>query len=48
MTLRFPSEPSDPVTMYLYLVTDWTGTPTNRQLEEHSTKGWYDLGILMT
>jgi 8-oxo-dGTP diphosphatase len=41
--IAFPSEPDNPVTVYLYLVTDWTGTPTNRQLEEHSTIGWFSL-----
>jgi mutator protein MutT len=41
--ISFPSEPSNQVTVYLYLVTDWTGTPTNRQLEEHSTIGWFSL-----
>ena len=41
--ISFPSEPSDPVTLYLYLVTDWEGTPTNRQLEEHSEIGWFSL-----
>lgn len=39
----FPNKTSDPVTVYLYLVTDWTGTPTNRQLEEHSTIEWFSL-----
>jgi len=42
-TESFPSEPPDQVTMYLYLVTDWIGTPTNRQLEEHSTIDWFSL-----
>ena len=37
------NEGSDPLTIHLYLVTDWTGTPTNRQLEEHSTIGWFSL-----
>lgn len=41
--ISFPSEPSDQVTLYLYLVTDWDGTPTNRQLEEHSTIDWFSL-----
>ena len=41
--ISFPSEPPNPVTMYLYLVTDWTGSATNRQLEEHSTIGWFSL-----
>jgi 8-oxo-dGTP diphosphatase len=42
-TISFPSDASNPVTMYLYLVTDWTGTPVNRQLEEHSTIDWFSL-----
>ena len=29
--------------VYLYLVTGWEGTPTNRQIEEHSTIGWFSL-----
>jgi mutator protein MutT len=41
--ISFPSEPSDAVTVHLYLVTDWIGTPVNRQLEEHSTIGWFSL-----
>ena len=38
-----PGEGSDPVTVHLYLVTAWTGTPTNRQPEEHSDIGWFSL-----
>jgi 8-oxo-dGTP diphosphatase len=38
-----PTEESDLLKLHLYLVTDWTGTPTNRQLEEHSTIGWFSL-----
>ena len=38
-----PDEPSDQLILHLYLVTDWTGTPANRQLEEHSTIGWFSL-----
>jgi 8-oxo-dGTP diphosphatase len=41
--ISFPKDASDQVTMYLYLVTAWTGTPTNRQLEEHSTIDWFSL-----
>lgn len=37
------NEPSDQVTLHLYLVTDWAGTATNRQLEEHSEIGWFSL-----
>lgn len=36
-------EGSDPVTVHLYLVTAWSGTPANRQLEEHSDIGWFSL-----
>jgi hypothetical protein len=32
------------VTVHLYLVTAWSGTPENLQLEEHSTIGWFSLG----
>jgi 8-oxo-dGTP diphosphatase len=35
--------PPDQLILHLYLVTDWTGTPANRQLEEHSTIGWFSL-----
>jgi 8-oxo-dGTP diphosphatase len=42
-TESFPSESADQVSVYLYLVTDWIGTPTNRQLEEHSTIDWFSL-----
>jgi mutator protein MutT len=31
------------LTIHLYLVTDWTGTPTNLQLDEHSLIGWFSL-----
>lgn len=41
--ISFSSEPSDPVTLHLYLVTDWDGTPVNRQLEEHSAIDWFSL-----
>ena len=34
---------ADPLTLYLYLVTTWTGTPSNRQLEEHSKIDWFAL-----
>ena len=41
-TISLPSEgQSDPVTVHLYLVTAWTGTPTNRQHEEHSAIAWF-------
>src|SRR5215213_10309508 len=35
--------PSDPLIVHLYVVTAWEGTPTNRQLDEHSTIGWFSL-----
>lgn len=38
-----PDEPADPLIFHLYLVTAWAGIPTNRQLEEHSTIGWFSL-----
>ena len=38
-----PNEPSEQLTAHLYLVTAWTGTPVNRQPEEHSTIGWFSL-----
>lgn len=41
--ISFPRDASDQVTMFLYLVTDWTGTPVNCQLEEHSTIDWFSL-----
>lgn len=41
--ISFRSAASDQVTVYIYLVTDWTGTPANRQLEEHSTIDWFSL-----
>jgi 8-oxo-dGTP diphosphatase len=38
-----PDELSDQLTVHLYLVTAWTGTPVNRQPEEHSAIGWFSL-----
>lgn len=38
-----PDEPADQLIFHLYLVTAWTGMPINRQLEEHSTIGWFSL-----
>jgi 8-oxo-dGTP diphosphatase len=38
-----PDEPSDQLIVHLYLVTDWAGTPSNRQLDEHSAIGWFSL-----
>ena len=42
-SLSQPNKETDLLTIYLYLVTDWIGTPINRQLEEHSTIGWFSL-----
>lgn len=41
--IAFPSEGSALVTVHLYLVTGWDGTPTNRQFEEHSSIDWFSL-----
>ena len=38
-----PNETSEPLILHLYLVTEWEGAPVNRQLEEHSTIGWFSL-----
>ena len=54
LTVSLPDDenkPSDPLTessagsltVHLYLVTAWDGTPTNRQPEEHSAIGWFSL-----
>jgi 8-oxo-dGTP diphosphatase len=37
------ASPPDQLIFHLYLVTEWAGTPANRQLEEHSTIGWFSL-----
>jgi 8-oxo-dGTP diphosphatase len=43
-TISLPADRSaDEVTVHLYLVTAWSGTPANRQLEEHSVIGWFSL-----
>ena len=39
-TISLPGAGADALTLHLYLVTAWTGTPTNRQIEEHSEIGW--------
>jgi len=31
------------LTVHLYLVTAWAGTPVNRQPDEHSAIGWFSL-----
>lgn len=43
ISLSHPNEGADPLMIHLYLVTDWIGTPINRQLDEHSTIGWFSL-----
>ena len=47
-TLTFPIplegyEPTESLTVHLYLVTAWKGTPYNRQPEEHSVIHWFSL-----
>lgn len=43
-TLPAPQdEPSEALTVHLYLVTAWAGRPVNRQPEEHSTIRWFSL-----
>ncbi|MDQ2808518.1 MAG: NUDIX hydrolase [Chloroflexota bacterium] len=34
---------ADTLVMHFYAVTRWTGTPTNRQPEEHSEIGWFGI-----
>ena len=43
MYLETLHKPSEELTVHLYLVSDWQGTPFNRQLEEHSEIGWFSL-----
>ena len=46
LTVDLPAtdaSPPDLLIVHLYLVTDWTGTPVNMQLEEHSTIGWFSV-----
>ncbi len=45
-TLFLPAslnEPSDRLTVHLFLVTAWEGRPVNRQLDEHSEINWFSL-----
>jgi 8-oxo-dGTP diphosphatase len=45
-TLSLPAslrEPADTLTVHLYLVTAWDGTPLNLQSDEHSEIGWFSL-----
>src|SRR6185503_8810308 len=36
-------ETSEAMVVHLFLVTAWTGTPFNRQPEEHSLIHWFNL-----
>lgn len=47
ISLSSPGEESNQLTIHLYLVTDWMGTPTNLQLDEHSMIGWFSLAQAM-
>jgi mutator protein MutT len=42
LTLPLPRL-ADLITVHLYRVTAWTGTPMNRQPEEHSQIRWFTL-----
>jgi 8-oxo-dGTP diphosphatase len=43
-TVSFPPSSSDEqLIVHLYLVTEWSGIPENRQLDEHSAIGWFSL-----
>jgi 8-oxo-dGTP diphosphatase len=39
----FDNKPPDQMTVHLYRVSAWLGTPLNRQPEEHSDIGWYSV-----
>jgi 8-oxo-dGTP diphosphatase len=41
-TITIPAS-ADELILHLYRVTAWEGMPQNRQLEEHSTIGWFSL-----
>jgi 8-oxo-dGTP diphosphatase len=41
------NKPANQLTVHLYLVTAWAGTPVNRQPEEHSEIGWFSLAQAM-
>ena len=43
ISLSQPGEESDLLTIHLYLVKNWIGTPANLQLDEHSAIGWFSL-----
>ena len=36
-------KPSEQLTLHLYLVTEWSGTPVNLQYDEHSAIDWFTL-----
>jgi 8-oxo-dGTP diphosphatase len=36
-------EPADQIIVHLYLLTAWSGTPVNRQPEEHTSIDWFSL-----
>ena len=40
-------ERNEEVQCHLYLVLDWTGTPVNRQLHEHTSIQWFSLAQAM-
>ena len=43
LTFSLPTLPPARMTVHLYRVSAWTGTPVNRQPEEHSAIGWFSL-----
>jgi 8-oxo-dGTP diphosphatase len=43
-TVPLPTQPPDTLTAHFYLVSAWSGSPVNRQPEEHSEIGWFSLG----
>ena len=46
LRLSLPSptdQDPDQMIVHLYRVTAWTGSPLNRQAEEHSTIGWFSM-----
>jgi 8-oxo-dGTP diphosphatase len=46
LTIATPEDQAglpDQLALHLYLVTAWSGTPTNRQLHEHTTIQWFSL-----
>ena len=43
LTVPLSTQPPGQITVHLYLVTAWEGTPANRQPQEHSQIGWFSL-----